>query len=281
MLYTVCSIHQPLWMASRSSILHHYSLHSRFSHAMNFVDNDGNMITFLSVDLPSAPNTAVIECESFDGLEIEKNETLVLTQSGFCLGDYAFQISPQTGVWRSEYPVLSASNIAQTIEKIECFLVENCEGLSAIEKVIYEKLDELYQKAIEAYHHQDFSLLTATIKETIGLGLGLTPSGDDRLVGFLLGCYALDFDKATLLESLQNAINSVEDRTNDISYAMLKEARAGHFNEWLIDLVHASNNGDPIELAIAMEKVFSIGSRSGGDMLKGLALFLPLGIKSS
>ena len=64
------------------------------------------------------------------------------------------------------------------------------------------------------------------------------------------------------------------DRTNDISYAMLKHASAGRFNEWLMVLANVIVCNDIEALDGAIQKVFSIGSRSGGDMLKGLVLSL-------
>jgi hypothetical protein len=106
--------------------------------------------------------------------------------------------------------------------------------------------------------------------DSIGVGPGLTPSGDDVLVGLLAGLDALDHplrrDVATTIEG------AAPGRTTSIGAATLVHAASGGYTEWLHDVVvalgAASGDGDPLPTAIA--RAMTHGATSGGDTLVGL-----------
>ncbi|MGL4673504.1 MAG: DUF2877 domain-containing protein [Wohlfahrtiimonas sp.] len=277
MIYAVqsmdeCLIHQ--WQGCESFA---YRLHSRFSHAINWMDTDGELITFLSEGLPNGPNTLIVDIESFDDWALDESVMLTKFAQGLSLFNTNIELFIQDNVqlWQAELPKLSKVN-NDAILAIHLFLSLHNGDLQEIEKKIYYKLDDNHQALCKAIDAKNYDEVIKSIQANIGLGLGLTPSGDDRLVGFLLGCFIQSPRNIDLLESIQKAVAMSQDRTNDISYAMLKHATAGRFNEWLVQLIHVIADGDMTALDDAIEDVFSIGSRSGGDMLKGLVLSLEL-----
>jgi len=103
--------------------------------------------------------------------------------------------------------------------------------------------------------------------ELIGLGVGLTPSGDDYLVGLLAG---LDATDDPIRHELASAITAQVDlRTTAIGAAALRHAAAGAFAERLHDMLIALARGS-LDLATAIERVMAYGATSGGDTLVGL-----------
>lgn len=267
-----CLMHQ--WQSCESFA---YRLHSRFSHAINWMNAEGEMVTFLSEDLPNGPNTLIVDIESFDDWVL--NESVMLTKSsqGLSLSNtnINLMILEDVQIWRTKLPRLSKVN-GDAILAIHLFLSLNNGDLQEIEKKIYHQLDDNHLALCQAIQAKNYDDVILCIQRNIGLGLGLTPSGDDRLVGFLLGCYIQSRRNMDLLESIQKAIAISHDRTNDISYAMLKCAAEGRFNEWLMVLSEVICHHDSKALDDAIQNVFSIGSRSGGDMLKGFVLSLEL-----
>ena len=267
-----CLMHQ--WQSCESFA---YRLHSRFSHAINWMNAEGEMVTFLSEDLPNGPNTLIVDIESFDDWAL--NESVMLTKSsqGLSLSNTNINLMIQEDVqiWRTKLPRLSKVN-GDAILAIHLFLSLNNGDLQEIEKKIYHQLDDNHRALCQAIQAKNYDDVIQCIQRNIGLGLGLTPSGDDRLVGFLLGCYIQSRRNIDLLEAIQKAIAISHDRTNDISYAMLKCAAEGRFNEWLMMLSEVICHHDSKTLDDAIQNVFSIGSRSGGDMLKGFVLSLEL-----
>lgn len=260
------------WQAER---VISYRLHSRFNHAINWVNADNEMMTFLTRDLPNAPNTLLINVDDFGDWKLTENTIFYKNEQGYWVDQNLLKMNEPLLIWTMTIPCYHSVN-SKFVHKMNDFLNENTEELVGIEATIYEKLDDNYANLVEACKYKKIDEILYYAKESIGLGLGLTPSGDDRLVGFLLGCYMQFSSDDQLIEVLKNSIKISTERTNDISYAMLNTAKDGRFNEWLIDLGEIICDENLDKLESAMWKVFDIGSRSGGDMLKGLVLSLEI-----
>lgn len=106
----------------------------------------------------------------------------------------------------------------------------------------------------------------------IGFGFGLTPDGDDYLLGYLA---AISFSPQDIItrqrQALTRIILSRLDRTNDISRHYLKRATEGHFSEAICQLLtRLSVPFSPLPLAAAATAVMQFGASSGVDCLAGL-----------
>jgi Protein of unknown function (DUF2877) len=118
--------------------------------------------------------------------------------------------------------------------------------------------------ALEA-HHIETTTSVAAILGLIGLGPGLTPSGDDFLVGALALLDALAERKAHA--ALAHAI-AVAPRglTSPLSDYLLRAAAAGHIGESLCCAISAVISG---AIGSAVASIREIGHSSGWDMLVG------------
>ena len=113
------------------------------------------------------------------------------------------------------------------------------------------------------------------LRGLIGLGIGLTPSMDDWLVGFV---YALRRAPSSGREAelLSGAISRacLEGRTNLISSAYLQSAAGGGYFERLELCLDEGGRH-------SMESLSRIGSSSGMDMLEGMCAALKYAINAS
>ena len=102
----------------------------------------------------------------------------------------------------------------------------------------------------------------------IGLGPGLTPSGDDYLGGLLIALHALDRRPQAL--GLWRWLEPRLKRTSAISAAHLAAAAAGEGHEALHGCLEAlaSRNADWKQ---TLDRVASVGHVSGWDALAGIA----------
>lgn len=103
----------------------------------------------------------------------------------------------------------------------------------------------------------------------LGYGHGLTPSGDDFLLGML---FALEWIAFPGRDALVAALFPLLTRTTEISAAMLKMGAAGHYGERLLQLVTAREE----EVAHAIRLIADYGHSSGHDMLCGIRFALML-----
>jgi hypothetical protein len=105
----------------------------------------------------------------------------------------------------------------------------------------------------------------------IGLGPGLTPSGDDVLVGIEGALHALAQPSAGFLAL---AIGDVEERTTDLAATLLRHAAAGEFAERLHTLLAALLGSDDESIPAAIGRAVAWGATSGTDCLLGVMIGL-------
>ncbi|MCE7860617.1 MAG: DUF2877 domain-containing protein [Chloroflexi bacterium CFX2] len=116
------------------------------------------------------------------------------------------------------------------------------------------------------------SRITPIADKLIGLGAGLTPSGDDFLGGLsfaiqhLKDAYpALDFTNSRI------SIESYRSRTHPISFALLKDHASGHAVEPLHHILNGILGGHSFEsMSPSVMRLLRIGHSTGWDLLTGL-----------
>ncbi len=101
----------------------------------------------------------------------------------------------------------------------------------------------------------------------IGLGPGLTPSGDDALAGFEAALRALGHPSAGFLVA---ALDDVDERTTAVSAAMLRHAVRGEFGERVHRLLEALLDGPRDALPTAIRHAVAWGATSGADGVSGV-----------
>ena len=121
--------------------------------------------------------------------------------------------------------------------------------------------------------HHNYRSIPETASELIGLGEGLTPSGDDFLGGFFFCLNRLQQAYPRELEFTSDYSLSIErwkTRTNLISFTLLKDNACGYGLEPLELFVSALLQGDPIiNVQSYAELLVNVGHSTGWDILTG------------
>ncbi len=121
----------------------------------------------------------------------------------------------------------------------------------------------------------DAAMLERIALRFIGLGCGLTPSGDDFLCGMLyafsryegISCRAHEY-----LRQLSDAVAVNIGNTNEVSAEYIRCAlEGGYFEvvERVLDHI-SDDNYDLAELENALKRLLSVGASSGSDILCGM-----------
>ncbi len=124
-----------------------------------------------------------------------------------------------------------------------------------------------------AWRRGDAARVRRAVRSAVGLGLGLTPSGDDFVVGFLGAVHVLaraDGIRGRVLRCLRME----RSMTTLPSYFMLRAAMAGLFPEPLTGVLHALSHGDPGRIRASAARLAALGATSGQDMLAGVICYL-------
>jgi hypothetical protein len=121
---------------------------------------------------------------------------------------------------------------------------------------------------------RDFASVTRRGREMIGLGPGLTPSGDDFLGGLLFAARSLHQAHPEDFQWKEDAVLELlgwaKTRTHPISHAIFSDLALGHGPEPLHNLIDGLLEGrDLVPIMDAAFRLTAIGHSSGWDMLAG------------
>jgi hypothetical protein len=142
-------------------------------------------------------------------------------------------------------------------------------------------LDEIVRASIA----NDFSRILSISTDLIGLGEGLTPSGDDFIGGLLFSSFVLQeiypqyqgFSSSDVASFVLNSRN----RTNLISYILLKDLASGYTFDTLHRFINAILTDQHLEDAQNLgSALIRIGHSTGWDLLAGVWTSILLAIYS-
>lgn len=259
-------------------------IHSVFNRTVNILCDSGEIYTIAAEELDNAPNTLRVT-ELFSNQPKLLVKTPVFSQKGrLVIGDIAAINTRNAKEWH--YPTINFpekqeySNIRIRVEQLNEWLsqVENHGGylLNNTQRTKYEQmihtmlLKESEQLLAYLKEKQLFQAMKQ-LNRVIGLGPGLTPSGDDFLVGLALIFTTTNYPYHSLKQWLINSRNEMKKRTNIISFSALDWAIKGEARERIGSFLNELFYGeDENALKSKMLAVLAIGSTSGGDMLTGM-----------
>ncbi|MGW7823910.1 DUF2877 domain-containing protein [Streptomyces puniciscabiei] len=135
---------------------------------------------------------------------------------------------------------------------------------------------EARAEELQAALHSGPSATDGAVRRLIGFGPGLTPAGDDLLVGLMAMLYRLRPvlpSAGQALRAIVHAVRRDAHRTTDISAHHLRLAAAGAFGEPITGLLDAIAGGAARTVVAARtEDVLRLGASSGADAVAGVVL---------
>ena len=238
-------------------------VHSVYRNTVN-VSIDGHLLAIQTADSPLSPISLITDMHSE---ELEK--------LGFTAGD---SISIENISHAEIFNLAPAAEISKEIrdklyKKISRAIMESETGGFELIFQTSPKADQDFivsaakMKINEAHklYRQNFFRETADkLCRLIGLGIGLTPSGDDFLCGILAGLHMQGKESTEFADFLRGDIQKNLYRTNEISAAFLSCALEGHFSLAVNQLWT-----NPCTEQI-LQMFQSIGHSSGMDTLCGI-----------
>lgn len=139
------------------------------------------------------------------------------------------------------------------------------------------KLSQPVLDLIASTNRFDAETSAFAAQKMIGLGPGVTPSGDDVLLGYLAGLWSNageNDQRLSFVSSFGKTLLSLAKETNEISRTYLYHAVYGQFSSSLINLVNAIEEGNEERLLVASKDAMRVGHSSGTDSVTGLLIGL-------
>jgi hypothetical protein len=273
------------------------SVHSAFQSALNLrVRGEDGLLTLIASDqgdLPQGIRVNIPEGFTFEGFQTGEH---VVCRDGilhFETGPLTIQLS-EARRWKCDLtalgfdptnPAVAAAwtmvwkilNKRQRRFGGEIVAEDVLHSSPSARKSIPTRVGKAMRDLLDATRRSALTSNSA-IHSLIGLGTGLTPSGDDILVGYMAGLWCAvegSNEHNQFIYGLGKTIIDLSRNTNDISRAYLYHAAQGQVSSRLADLAEAiCKGGNPEHLQETAEAAMNVGHTSGMDVVTGLLIGL-------
>ena len=126
------------------------------------------------------------------------------------------------------------------------------------------------QNLIDSSRSLDERNFLAACQSLIGLGIGLTPSGDDMLIGFFAVAQFSNAFTSILKKTAQQIKDYAMMATTDISREFIMCALDREYSDATTKVLDAIFTQDTLLCEQAVDRIIKIGSTSGRDCLYGM-----------
>ena len=235
-------------------------VHTVFARACNFTCDD-MLLTLYAGRACDGPTTLrLVPGAPADLRDLFEIDEPVLFRRGRMWTERAEVDLMQASIW---HPVRSRPRLRR---------LARCHG--ARESVIVREAASLLTSLCDACAALDGEGAQRQVARLIGLGEGLTPAGDDFLLGLLAGLDAQlcsDAARQQFRDVLASEYTAHAHRTTPISAHFLRLAAGGHYTAPVIDLRDALLGEECSNLVDrALAAALSVGATSGADTVSGL-----------
>jgi hypothetical protein len=270
------------------------SVHSVFESTVNILFDHAPpgsaWVSLHAPDVPMHPHAVLLDSgargKAGKGLlDASAGETARLGSSGIVLGAGRATVRLEgAAVWNPWLEPLESAGevgrarlidtIVRSLEKkISSPFLRHPGAVGGLEGALIGKCLAIRQDLLAAWRGADMERAARAMTGAVGLGSGLTPSGDDFLTGFLGAAHFFAFDSAGRARAA--GLLSVEmSMTTAPAFFMIKGALAGFLPEPLSRLLRALAGGDGSRTISAARQLVEIGATSGQDMLAGVICYL-------
>ena len=254
-------------------------IHSRYARILNIQTPDGQLLTLQGPGPLQAPCAASLA------------EDLERWAPHLAPGDLVVQGHPSSAVLRLStigatlwdgrlLPLanLTATKCRDTAAKLARWLDQNAkeQGITpvlaarhgaAARSPLHRRLSDALMP-MPTSRHVSAGSIGEMAAQLIGLGEGLTPSGDDLLVGFLAVLHLTG--AAAVLSNAPAWLEPLVANTTDLSAAFIRCALEGHFSEPMVRFLHALYSIKPCDWQTPAADLARVGHSSGVDAMVGI-----------
>ncbi|MCA1921780.1 DUF2877 domain-containing protein [Buttiauxella noackiae] len=238
------------------------------------------IFTLLSTDCDNAPNSCRLAVEHCPN-HFKPGERVSFHSNGIDIGtDKRIDFSRCTR-WEPEALFLSHTRIKQTdwqnLAQMTQASVIQSSSLFYFhgDNIFYQEMSRLLQlhrkQLISALNKGNCAAIENEISGLLGLGIGLTPSGDDYLAGLSAVLFIAGHPARKYREVFISVLEREKHKTTQLSAITLREAIDQRYRETIYGFINQVVNGDLDNIQRSINEIKKIGSSSGCDMLCGMA----------
>lgn len=267
-------------------------VHSAFDRAVNVLSADGAVTTLCAGSLDDAPRSVRVDVARWARTRWAPGRPVVVTGRGVRFaGEPALEVRFDTpDRWRTVAAPLPSDGLEGSADALAGLVTSlGVPGGARIDEAQVDpfaaavalRVRDGVEAIVRGERGDDRDAVSVAVAGLLGLGPGLTPTGDDVLTGIAL----LAAQPASRIRHVGAAIVAELDRRPDattvVARATLREAARGRARQSLMTLLgvlamHGAESVHRPALLQAARQVIGIGHTSGTDILSGIAAGLRL-----
>lgn len=281
---TLVSLPAMRWLDRRpnAQVLH------AFSRCVNLLAEDDEILSLTAEGIEPGPFSIVVEREAEHGLDgegcfagLETATTVKANASGLQIGrlnicvDRALFWDPRFEVGLlDEQPVKDGLNLIRSLIIRHAAKESLALALGSDDGSLYQRrIGQAWHKLRKGILSDEQGLCVEGAWLAAGVGIGLTPAGDDFLVGVLAGLWTGLADPDRYADSI---VAGATPRTSKLSAAWITAAGRGAFGQVWHDLSLALLNRDQGSVLRAGRRILGTGHTSGTDAMSGFLATMEL-----
>lgn len=256
-----------------------YFIHSSFKNSMNFF-NKKRILTIGNKFIGGGPTNIILDTIA----PIRNYSKVIKNDNEILIGDIKILIDEEK-IYDSKIKIKDFDidkfykNFALFVNFVK--ILSSNKGLSPlIDKNFIKNESLMYKFLIKIKNGIDKIFkgdLIDGIREIKGVGIGLTPSGDDFIYGLMTGLKIIEIINGIDLSRMRKFIYELAEGENLISNNFLYFASEGLFFEKTKNLIISLFHGDESEILERTRTLLQIGETSGVDFSVGFILTLKEG----
>ena len=252
-----------------------------FDRACNLINERGDVLSIVTPKIGNGPFNLVVADDICFLDHWNLDSPIYYSPSQFNIGNLTIYLS-EAKLWnpRPDWEVLHARkcDISNELTQLP---IANYLNIGGLDRQGLPSSQSLLSRLSSALANEDVSAAKTITSQLAGLGSGLTPAGDDFLMGALYAAWIIHPCEVARVLAQEIADTAVP-LTTSLSAAWLKSAGKGEaatlWHEFFDALVSGSPTpapnrrcgvGDSTYLSEAVENILSIGETSGADALAG------------
>ena len=268
------------WLSSDNSA----HVFSTFERACNLIDEQGRFISIVDNTIGNGPFAVVLEELPFSlDKMLSVGAPVVVGNNSLTVNTTTIDFSEAT-LWSArvdwDYPKHCPHQFQKNIGDLYLTVQNNASdgSLGSILHSTRDNMGYVYARVTDSAQQLYSGIVSGDMQKIYlgaanmaGLGVGLTPSGDDFLMGVMYALWAI-FNQKDAARWSRKIAEAASSRTNMLSGAMLQESANGYASEhWhvLVDVLCKENVTD---VTRACMDILSLGHTSGADALTGFLL---------
>ena len=259
------------WLAESTSarILH------LFDHAGNLINEQGDVLSLVTPEIGPGPFAVVLplarpfpdSLSLQNKVDINGNILHIGSLKIDITGAKIWQPIPDWEQLRQNMAV-GQTRLPQLPEMIARYRCQQDAGTPQIFAARFEGAAEMF---LQGLGEEDTAVCRAGVRELAGLGPGLTPAGDDFLLGAMYGLRVREGEEAARYWS-KLIVDTAVPRTTALSAAWLQAAAQGEAVAAWHELCRHSAAAD--RWGTAVQRILRTGHSSGADALSGFTAVL-------